>query len=115
MRFVLFSTFALVVALAIGTVTFVPDAGAIKVPADFTYEEAKSPEGPVTFSHAKHKEKLPKCTACHTKVFKMKKGKSGTLTMAAMNDGKFCGACHTGEQSFSVKDKASCNKCHVKK
>jgi c(7)-type cytochrome triheme protein len=115
MRFVLFSTFALVVALAIGTVTFVPDAGAIKVPADFAFEQGKGSPGAVTFSHAKHKEKLPKCTACHTKVFKMKKGKSGTLTMAAMNDGKFCGACHTGEQAFSVKKPANCSKCHVKK
>jgi len=116
MRFVLFGGLALVIGLAIATVAFIPEAAAIKVPADFTYEEAKSPEGPVTFSHKKHVEASSlKCSACHTKVFKMKKGKSGTLTMAAMNDGKFCGACHTGEQSFSVKDKASCNKCHLKK
>lgn len=115
MRFVLFSTFALVVALAIGTVTFVLDAAAIKVPADITFNEAKTPLGPVTFSHTTHVEgKGLKCTACHTKVFQMKKGKSGKLTMAAMREGKFCGACHNGEKAFSVKTPADCKKCHVK-
>lgn len=114
MRFVLFGGLALVVGFFIATVAFVPEAAG-QGPKDFTYEQGKDSPGPVTFSHTKHKEKNPKCTACHTKVFKMKKGKSGTLTMKAMDEGKFCGACHNGEKSFSTKDKASCNKCHAKK
>ena len=113
MRFMLFGSLALVIGFAIGMVAFVPDAAGIKVPPDFTFEEGKDSPGTVTFSHEKHKQQF-KCTACHTKVFKMKKGTSGDVTMAAMDQGKFCGACHNGQQSFSTKDKASCNKCHVK-
>lgn len=115
MRCVLLSSLALVTALFVATVAFVPEAAGVKVPADFTFEQGKDSPGVVTFSHEKHKEKFDKCTACHTKVFKMKKGKSGDLTMAAMEEGKFCGACHDGKQAFSVKDKANCEKCHAKK
>lgn len=114
MRFVRFSGLALILGFMLATVAFGP-AAAQKVPADFAFEQGKDSPGPVTFSHEKHKEKFPKCTACHTKVFKMKKGQSGTLTMAAMEEGKFCGACHDGKQAFSVKDKATCEKCHAKK
>jgi c(7)-type cytochrome triheme protein len=116
MRFVLLSSLALVTALFVATVAFVPEAAGVKVPADFAFEQGKGSPGPVTFSHTFHVEgKGLKCNACHTKVFKMKKGQSGTLTMAAMEEGKFCGACHDGKQAFSVKDKASCEKCHAKK
>ncbi len=115
MRLRLFLGFALVIGFTIGMLAVAPEVSAIKIPADFTIEGAKDSPGPVTYSHEKHKEKFPKCNACHTKVFKMKKGKSGPLTMAAMNEGKFCGACHDGKQAFSVKDEASCNKCHTKK
>jgi len=61
-----------------------------------------------------------KCTSCHVKVFKMKKGQTGPLTMAKMNAGEQCGACHTGKPSaegkttFAVTDKANCEKCHKK-
>jgi len=34
------------------------------------------------------------------------------MTMAAMNEGKFCGACHDGKKAFSVKAPADCAKCH---
>jgi len=43
----------------------------------------------------------------------MKKG-TDKLTMAAMNEGKFCGACHDGKKAFSVKAPADCVKCHKK-
>lgn len=114
MRFVRFSGLALVIGFAIGMGAFIPEAAGIKVPADFAFEQGKGSPGPVTFSHAFHKEKFGKCTACHTKVFKMKRGKTGPLTMAAMKEGKLCGACHNGEKAFSVKDAKSCKKCHVK-
>ena len=75
----------------------------------------------VTFDHAKHKEAgADKCTACHTKVFKMKKGQSGTLTMDKMKAGEFCGACHDGKTQVgsktpaSVADKEKCTTCHKK-
>lgn len=114
MRFVRFIGLALVLGFVFVTVNF-GSAVAQKTPADFTFEQGKDSPSPVTFSHDKHKEKFPKCTACHTKVFKMKKGQSGTLTMAAMGEGKFCGACHDGKTAFSVKDKANCDRCHAKK
>jgi len=85
-----------------------------KMPADFSFDQGKDSPGKVTFSHEKHFGKNPKCTDCHVKVFKMKKGTSGTLTMAAMNEGKFCGACHNGKKVFATVDQASCTKCHGK-
>ncbi len=116
MRFALLTSLALVMGFFVATVAFVPDAAAVKVPADFAFEQSKDSPGTVTFSHVFHVEKKElKCNACHTKVFKMKTGQSGTLTMAAMNDGKFCGACHDGKTAYSVKDKANCEKCHAKK
>jgi c(7)-type cytochrome triheme protein len=85
-----------------------------KLPADLAFPLEKGSPGKVTFSHEKHAEKNPKCTDCHTKIFKMKQGTSGTPTMAAMNEGKFCGACHDGQKAFSTKAEATCSKCHGK-
>jgi c(7)-type cytochrome triheme protein len=74
----------------------------------------------VTFSHAKHKEMAEKCTVCHTKIFKMKKGQSGPLAMEKMKAGQQCGACHDGKTklgdktAFAVADKANCERCHKK-
>ena len=98
-----------------------PVTGQVKVPADFAYEQGKDSPGPVTFSHEKHKEKAEKCNACHTKVFKMKKGTTGPLTMAKMKAGEQCGACHNGKTElggkvvFASDDKARCETCHKKK
>jgi c(7)-type cytochrome triheme protein len=56
-----------------------------------------------------------KCADCHSKpkLFEMKKG-GDKITMAAMNGGKFCGACHDGKRAFSVKAPADCVQCHKK-
>jgi c(7)-type cytochrome triheme protein len=43
----------------------------------------------------------------------MKKG-ADVMTMKDMEAGKGCGACHNGTKAFSVKDAASCAKCHKK-
>lgn len=91
-----------------------------KPPADFAFEKGKDSPGTATFSHEKHKEKAEKCTACHTKIFKMKKGQTGPLTMAKMKAGEQCGACHDGKTAmggkpvFAVDDKANCERCHKK-
>lgn len=93
-------------------------AFAQKVPADFAYDGGK--EGKVSFSHEKHKAAgAEKCTACHTKIFKMKKGGTGPFTMAKMDAGEACGACHNGKEMggkavFATSDKAGCAKCHKK-
>ncbi len=98
----------------------VPAGSQPKVPADFAFEQGKDSPGPVTFSHQQHVAKLEKCQACHVKVFKMKKGTTGPLTMAKMKSGELCGTCHNGKTEiggkvvFNVDDKANCEKCHKK-
>lgn len=92
----------------------------MKVPPDFSFEQGKDSPGSVTFSHNSHKERAEKCQVCHTKVFKMKKGQTGPLTMEKMKTGEQCGACHNGKTqvggkvAFAVDDKANCEKCHKK-
>lgn len=90
----------------------------VKPPADFKFDPGKDSPGPVTFSHEEHKEKVGGCTACHTKIFKMKKGQDAPLTMERMNNGQLCGACHNGKMAvkgkvvFPVNDGANCERCH---
>lgn len=120
MRFVRFV--GLLLGIVLGTGLFLSGWGEAqpKIPADFSFAQGKDSPGTVAFSHEKHKEKNEKCTVCHTKVFKFKKGTSGALTMAAMKEGTFCGACHNGKTEtggkvvFAVDDKANCEKCHKK-
>lgn len=108
-------------ALSVALLMASPGVAQVKIPPDFTFERGKDSPGPVTFSHTKHRDAgVDKCTACHTKVFKMKKGQTGPLTMAKMEAGEQCGACHTGKTRiadkvvFAVADKANCEKCHRK-
>jgi c(7)-type cytochrome triheme protein len=97
-----------------------PSTAQVRIPPDFQLEPAKDSPGPVTFSHERHKAKVDKCQACHTKVFKMKKGTTGPLTMAKMKAGEQCGACHNGKTKmgdtvvFAVTDQAKCETCHQK-
>jgi c(7)-type cytochrome triheme protein len=94
----------------------------VKAPADFAFEQGKESPAPVTFSHEKHRAAgADKCTFCHTKVFKMKKGADAPLTMERMKKGELCGTCHTGKAAlvpdkvaFNVDDKANCERCHKK-
>ena len=85
---------------------------AMAVPPGKTVE-FDSPMGKVVFDGKTHASKGLKCNACHTKIFKMKKG-ADKITMAAMKEGKFCGACHNGEKAFKANDPADCKKCHKK-
>ena len=52
-------------------------------PPTSSSKAARTAPGPVTFSHEEHKEKVGGCTACHIKIFKMKKGQD-----AAVHDGE---------------------------
>lgn len=83
-----------------------------KMPPDFAFDVGEGSPGKVTFSHDQHFAKVPKCTECHTRIFKMKRGTTGKLTMAEMNAGKQCGTCHDGKRSFSVTEGENCMKCH---
>jgi c(7)-type cytochrome triheme protein len=99
----IFAAFAALM-LSIGNVMAVPPGKTV---------EFASPKGKVTFDGKVHADKGLKCADCHIKpkLFEMKKG-GDKITMAAMNDGKFCGACHDGNKAFSVKAPANCVKCH---
>ena len=112
--------FMLVVGTAIGVLAVSPTGAQVKVPADFTFEQGKDSPGLVTFSHNMHKEKAEKCQACHTKIFKMKKGTSGPINMERIKANETCGTCHNGKTEvggktvFAATDKANCEKCHKK-
>ena len=121
MRLPRFGSLALIIGFEIGLLTFAPAlAQQVKIPPDFAYEKGKDSPGPVTFSHEKHKMNVEKCTACHVKVFKMKKGTTGTPTMEQMKAGQQCGACHNGKTeiggkvAFAVEAKEKCETCHTK-
>jgi c(7)-type cytochrome triheme protein len=112
---------SIVVLGFLSSLIFVATATAqVKNPPDFSFPQGKDSPGTVTFSHEKHTTAGNKCTSCHTKIFKMKKGQSGELTMAKMKAGEQCGACHNGKTEvggktvFLTDDKANCEKCHKK-
>jgi c(7)-type cytochrome triheme protein len=47
--------------------------------------------------------------------FKMKRGASGPITLAAKQEGKYCGACHDGKTKIGgavVFPIDACDKCH---
>lgn len=62
--------------------------------------------GTVLFSHNKHLKTM-QCQACHNKLYAT--GSNKTVSMAEMEKGKSCGACHNGTKAFSI---AKCDACH---
>jgi c(7)-type cytochrome triheme protein len=77
-------------------------------PATITF---KTDAGVATFSHDFHTQAY-KCSDCHTKIFPYKAG-ALKATMADMEKGRSCGACHNKEKdAFSVKEDKFCDKCH---
>lgn len=64
--------------------------------------------GKTTFSHTSHIT-LFKCGECHTKYYPVARSKV-RVSMAEMENGKSCGACHDGKNAFSVKE--NCATCH---
>jgi len=120
MSYTRLGAFALGIAIALGLMVASPGLAQMKPPPDMTLEGAKDSPGKVTFSHEKHVKEGLKCTSCHVKVFKMKKGQTGPMTMEKMKAGQQCGACHDGKTvvegktPFSVADQGKCEKCHKK-
>ena len=100
---------AILLVLLIG-IAFVGSAFA--VPSGKTVEYPGGPSGKVIFDGKVHADKGLKCSDCHPKIFPMKKGTK--MTMADINAGKYCGACHNGEKTFKSSDPANCEKCHKK-
>ena len=66
---------------------------------------------PAVFPHWIHRMQF-KCAACHDDLFAMKAG-SSKITMADIQAGKFCGACHNGKKAFAPTF-AVCSRCHRK-
>lgn len=86
---------------------------ALAVPPGKTVEFAGGGMGKVVFDGKVHADKGKKCNDCHPALFQMKKG-AQKITMADINAGKFCGACHNGTTAFKAGDAANCAKCHKK-
>ena len=63
---------------------------------------------PARFSHWVHRIRY-QCTACHPDEFALRAGAT-TLTMAAMKQGRSCGACHDARTAFGI---AECARCHI--
>lgn len=73
--------------------------------------EAKG-TGKAVFSHDGHVGGAGlKCTDCHAHLFTTTE-KHKTATMAQMQKGQSCGACHNGKKAFDVK--TNCANCHKK-
>jgi c(7)-type cytochrome triheme protein len=85
------------------------------VPPDFSMPQAESSPGPVVFSHGRHMPRVEKCTRCHMRDFKMQRGASPPVTLAAKEQGKLCGACHDGRTRMggvTVFAIEQCDGCH---
>lgn len=64
---------------------------------------------PAIFPHFLHRMQF-KCHVCHDAIVVMKAG-ANPITMDAIQDGKYCGACHNGKTAFQSTFEA-CPRCH---
>jgi c(7)-type cytochrome triheme protein len=102
-------------ALAAALLSVSPGRAQVKPPPDFSFEKAETSPGSVTFSHQKHVATITRCTPCHYRTFKMKRGASSPITLAAKQEGKACGACHDGQKAFAGTVAFAideCDRCH---
>lgn len=87
-------------------ISYMP-AGAVEV-RDVTFKTKSA--GKVVFSHKDHIKQSGmsnNCNACHDSIYAIKK--KVRYTMADMEKGKSCGACHNGKKAFELK---ACIRCH---
>jgi len=81
----------------------------IVFPRDSTAAASAGALPPSVFPHWVHRIRYA-CTACHPTLFPMEVGAT-KLTMAAMERGDQCGACHKrGQGAFALLE---CGRCHV--
>jgi c(7)-type cytochrome triheme protein len=83
----------------------------LAVPADKVLNWPGGGRGAVVFDGEEHTKEGYKCEYCHPAIFEMKHG-AAKMTMAEMNKGRFCGACHNGKTTFSTSDPRKCHECH---
>lgn len=72
----------------------------------FTFKNATA----VVFSHDSHLAKNRDCKTCHSGIFNLSQKRK--YTMADMERGQACGACHNGKKAFSVATEKDCLRCH---
>lgn len=75
----------------------------------FKREGAASGMKPTVFPHWIHRIRY-RCYACHPALFEMKAG-ANDVSMTAIQEGRFCGACHNGTIAWAVGVE-TCNRCH---
>ena len=107
---------ATVVFLILAGLTLAGAGGVYAALGDLVFERKGEVEGsgafpPSLFPHWVHRARY-RCYVCHPAPFEMQQG-ANPITMDAINQGRFCGACHNGRVAFNV-DFQSCNRCHRK-
>ena len=110
---------ALVAVLVAPTLTPVSAAGGrfppppLALPADAVYDSTVGADRAVVFRHDRHVSLTGnRCTACHPGRFRILAPTRG-ISHRAMDAGALCGSCHDGAQAFGVRDRESCEVCHV--
>ncbi|MBT1071643.1 c(7)-type cytochrome triheme domain-containing protein [Pelotalea chapellei] len=72
-----------------------------------------SKAGNIPFEHKVHLQKLENnCSACHNSIFHVARKKNPTYSMADMEKGKSCGACHKSTSSTNSVKLTDCTRCH---
>lgn len=109
MKIVRFKRFSVAIVLSL-----LVAAGALAAEGDIVFKRNGSGGAvpPAMFPHWIHRIRY-KCYACHPEPFAMKAG-ANKVTMEAIQQGKFCGACHNGKVAWGLTFE-SCNLCHVGK
>ncbi len=85
---------------------------ALAVLGDIVFKPKEPGRGvaPTVFPHWVHRIRYKCYAACHPALFEMKAG-ANPMTMDAMREGKFCGACHDGKTAWGIGFD-TCNRCH---
>lgn len=91
---------AILVLTSIGTAALMPDVFRIEP------RSKRSAPPAALFSHSDHSARH--CLRCHPSIFPQER--TG-FTHAEMKEGRFCGACHNGENAWAV-DAVPCSRCH---
>jgi c(7)-type cytochrome triheme protein len=94
--------------IAVSLLAIVPQAFASDV-MDIVFAARNG--GSIIFSHQKHLASRAindNCNICHEKIYRTKSKRP--VTMAEMEKGRSCGACHEGRSAFPL---AECSGCHM--
>lgn len=80
-----------------------------QIQKDFAIQPKSPGMAEIIFSHKKHMD-WNGCEVCHPEIFVSAKRGATKYSMKEINDGKYCGVCHT-TVAFPV---AECDRCHSK-